>query len=133
MAVTKYQLLSAATATNSAPSGNRAGIALNGSFDRGTIALKSTAGSGTMDVTLKLWGYVDALAAWVPLGTHATDANRGRLNGAVAIGEVVANSLEFAELVDGLSTFSRLYLEIVAINGTSTAVSAWLIPRRPGK
>ncbi len=131
MAVEKYRLLNAATATNSAPSGDRAGIPIGGVLDRGTIAVKSTAGSGTMTVTLKLWGYVAPLEAWVPLGTHATDATRGVLNQGVAIGEVVANSLEFAELVDGLSTFSRLYLEITAIGGTSTAVSAWLIPRKP--
>src|SRR5574342_976860 len=97
MAVNKYQLLNAATATNGAPTTVVQGVPLGGVLDLGTIAVASTAGSGTMIVTLKLWGYVDALSAWLPLGTSATDANRGLLNAGNSIGEINANQLHFAE------------------------------------
>lgn len=135
------QLLSAATATNGAPSGATAGFDLRmgqnaGKFNEGflrsmleecVLVLKSTAGSGVMTVTVKLWGYNPRPDEWVPLGTHTVDANRGVLNESTAIGEVVSDKLQFAQIVAGLKHFTRVYLEITAIGGTSTAVSAWLL------
>lgn len=138
------KLLNAATATNGAPSGATAGLSLKKGENPGrdwsegfdlanlgdaVLLLKSTAGSGTMTVTVKLWGWSNLSAEWHPLGTHTVDASRGLLNEATAIGEVVADKLQFAQVISGVCNFDRLYLEITAIGGTSTAVSAWLEAR----
>ncbi len=140
----QLQLLTAATATNSAPTTAAAGSSLHlgsnpgrpnegfslSTLDDCVLLMKSTAGSGTMTVTLKLWGYcASPTAAWHPLGTHTVDASRGLLNEATAIGEVTADALSFSQVITGLRHFDRVYLEITAIGGTSTAVSAWLVAR----
>ena len=129
------QLLTAATATNSPPSGATAGVPLRGQVpgqasqfwdghDDGVIKVKSTAGSGTMTVTLRIWAYCPILSAWFPLGTNATMANRGVLNLGNPIGEDGADNIAHTEPVTGLSAFTRVYLEITAIGGTATAISA---------
>lgn len=125
-AANPVQLLSAATATNSAPSGATAGFAIHQPTDRALFCLKSTAGSGTMTVTVKLWGYCPAMSEWSPLGVHATAATKGILNSGNAIEEIAADTLRHAEEIFGLMRISRVYAEITAIGGTSTAVSAWL-------
>ena len=135
----KIQLLSAATATNSAPTAGTAtvGFPLKGAAFTGqahgvpnageaALSLKSTAGSGTMTVTIKIWVWVDAMSEWVPLGSHATASLKGVINEGNAIGEVAANSLLHTELVSGLQHFGRIYAEITAIGGTSTAVDLWV-------
>ncbi len=131
------RLLNAATATNSPPSGASAGVSLRtrqpgvdggnwrGKND-GVFLVKSTAGSGTMTVTLRVWGYSPLTSAWHPLGSNATEATRGVLNAGNAIDEDGADVLTHSEPVSGLAAFSRIYLEITAIGGTSTAVSTWL-------
>lgn len=137
------QLLNAATATNSAPSGDTAGFALDRGGNAGkptqgghrddlescVILVKSTAGSDTMTVTCKLWGYDETAAAWFPLGPHATAATKGVLNLGNALEETGANVIAHAEMVGNLNNFSRVYLEITAIGGTDTAISAWLVSR----
>ncbi len=130
------KLLNAATATNSAPSGATAGFSLRqqladspsglGGSDRAILLVKSTAGSATMTVTIKMWGYSPLSAAWHPMGAHATDASRGLVNLATAIGEVSADNIAHSEIIQGLHGFTRVYAEITAIGGTSTAISAWL-------
>lgn len=132
------RLLNAATATNSPPSGATAGVSLRqrqpgvdggnwrGKND-GVILVKSTAGSGTMTVTLRVWGYSNLTSAWHPLGSDATTvANRGVLNEEGAIAEDGADNLVHAEPISGLGAFTRIYLEITAIGGTSTAVTSYL-------
>jgi hypothetical protein len=119
-------LLTAATATNSAPSAATDGVALPHLTDYATALVHSTAGSGTMTVTLKLWGYNSATAKWYPLGTNATAASKGLLNEANAIAETGTDSIRHAELVRGLRSFQRVYFEITAIGGSSTAVTAVL-------
>lgn len=98
-------------------------------LDKMGIIVRSTAGSAVMTVTLKLWGFRMDVGAWVPVGSSTTDANRGLLNAATAIGELAApgDTLAYSDMVDGLYIFDRAYLEITAIGGTSTAVSAWLV------
>lgn len=131
------KLLTAATATNSPPSGATAGFTLRGQVpgtsdqfwdghDDGVILVRSTAGSGTMTVTLRIWGYSPLSAAWHPLGTGATEANRGVLNEGNAIDEDGSDIIVHAETISGLSAFNRIYLEVTVISGTATAVSAWL-------
>jgi hypothetical protein len=137
--VPSIKLLTAATATNSAPSGAAAGVSRKGApgattnspnglgeCDEAVILIASTAGSGVMTGTFKLWGYSPLSAAWHPIGTHATAATKGVLNQGNAIGETGTDVVTHAELVQGLGVFTRLYLEITAIGGTNTAFSAWL-------
>lgn len=97
--------------------------------DKMSLILRSTAGSGVMTVSAKMWGFNLGVGMWTPLGPAATDANRGAINGAVAIGELAAPAdlLEFSDLIDGLFAMDYAYLEITAIGGTATAVSAWLV------
>lgn len=135
------KLLNAATATNSPPSGATAGFDLGygknpGSPDQGMVfngqtecilLIRSTAGSGTMTGTFKLWGYSVVAGAWFPLGVHATDASRGLVNDANAVGENQSDSIQHAEVVESLRHFQRVYLEITAIGGTATAFSAWIV------
>lgn len=139
------RLLNGATATNTPPSAATDGVPLRGQTpglasaewhgeDEGLLSVRSTAGSATMTVTIRLWGYVEfflggsSIAYWVPLGTGATDAVRGVINQGVAIGEQasLADALRHSEIVTGLSAFSRLAAEVVAIGGTSTAVDCFL-------
>lgn len=130
---TAIQMLTAATATNSTPSGASAGVAIKDLVVRGvlpetaTVLVVSTAGSGTMTSTLRLWGYHEVSTAWVPLGTGTDPATTGTLNAGTALAEDEANSLRHCEPVTNIATFDRLYLEIVAIGGTATALSAWLV------
>lgn len=124
----QIQLLSAATATNGAPSAATDGVALPHLTDRSLLFLHSTAGSGTMTVTCKLWGYNGTLAKWYPLGTHATAATKGIINAGNAIDATAANTLRHCEEVTSLRRLTRVYLEITAIGGTETAVSAFLDP-----
>lgn len=124
------QLLTDATATNSAPSGALAGVGLADFRGLDTVALmvNSTAGSGTMTVTLKLWVYSEANSTWMPAGTDATAANKGLLNGGNAIPEGPnADSITHTEIIANLRHYDRAYLEITAIGGTATAVSAYLV------
>ena len=65
---------------------------------------------------------------WHPLGT-GTDAAKGIINGGVALGETGTNTIAHAEVVQGLRGLDRIYAEITAIGGTSTAISAWLVTR----
>lgn len=132
------KLLAAATTTNSPPSGATAGHSLKGQQpglgpkftwyhqNTGTIVVKSTAGSGVMTVTLRLWGYNPHSASWHPLGSDATESLRGVLNAKSAIDEDGADVLTHAEPVSGLGSFTRLYVEITAIGGTATAVDVYL-------
>lgn len=133
------QVLDAATAVNGVPSGATAGIAVQdliagSSPTHGLIQVASTAGSVTMTVTLKLWGYLAASGVWAPIGTNATDANRGLLNGGAAIGELAApgDTLRHSEVITAPWAVDRLYLEITAIGGTGTAVSAWIVAPQYG-
>jgi hypothetical protein len=130
----KLKLLEAATATNGSPVGTPTagypiGDLVKGGSPDGTIFIASTAGSGTMTVTLRLWGYDATANAWAPLGT-GTAALKGILNGGVAIAEdstIGADVLRHTEVVGSLWAFDRIYLEITAIGGTATAISAWLV------
>jgi hypothetical protein len=117
-------LLTAATATNSAPTAVTDGVELPYETDLATLFLHSTAGSGTMTVTCKLWGWNNKLAKWYPLGTNATAASKGLINEGNAIGETGTDSIRHAEVVAGLRNIQRLYLEITAIGGTATAITA---------
>lgn len=130
------ELLASATAANSPPSGASAGLsvdAIKAIFgvvpDVMSLHVHSTAGSATMTATFKLWGYLGATLGWVPVGT-GTDTGKGTINGGAAIGETSTDALMHVEPVGYLGHFVRVYLEITAIGGTSTAVTGRLIGRR---
>ena len=127
-------LLTAATGATSAPSSASDGVAITAltytppGIQRANAAVLhvwSTAGSGTMDATFRLWGYIAAVSKWFPLGT-GTGATKGVINVGAAIDETGTDALRHAEVVDGLRAFSRVALQVTAIGGTSTAVSAAL-------
>ncbi len=122
-----WRILDARTSTNSAPSGASAGEAIPSANiwplpGDAVVLVYSTAGSATMTATIKLWGYVTAAATWVPLGVGA-DTTKGTLNAGAAIGETSSDVLRHSEIVSGLFGFDRIYAEVVAIGGTSTAVT----------
>jgi hypothetical protein len=133
------ELLTAVTAINSPPSGATAGVSLRGrqpgraikfrwhNWPNGVVLVKSTAGSGTMTVTVKMWGYNADAAKWYPLGSSTTEADRGKLNNQSTIDEDVSDELVHAEPISGLRAFNRIYAEITAIGGTATAVTVQLV------
>ena len=121
-------LLTATTATNGPPSGAGAGKDMPHTTDIATLFVHSTAGSATMTVTLRLWGYSAYTGKWYPLGT-GTAALKGVINAGAAIAEdasLGADTLLHAEVVTSLQRIDRVYLEVLAIGGTSTAVTAVL-------
>jgi len=127
------KLLEAATAANGVPIGTpTAGVSV-GELLKGAapadavVFIASTAGSGAMTATFKVWGFSTAAGAWAPLGVDATAASRGLLNGGSAVDEVSTDAIRHTEPLACAWAFDRLYLEITAIGGTATAVSAWLV------
>ena len=124
------KLLDGATATSSAPTAATDGKDLGAkTFDDAILFLASTAGSGTMSCSVKIWLYHAVPAVWAPAGTHATDATRGIMNEGNSIGEVAADLLRHTERIDGLLHFDRIYAQVTAIGGTATAISLWILAR----
>lgn len=119
------EILASATAANGAPSGASAGIDINllrvgGELPTSIrVGIISTAGSGTMTVTLKVWMYA---------GTKWFVAQS--LNGGSAIAETSADAIQFCESVSVIQGAARIYLEIAAIAGSSTAVTGYAIVGR---
>jgi hypothetical protein len=100
------ELLASATATNSPPSGASAGLDTNALRLDGrvpeevSIVVVSTAGSGTMTMDLRIWGYDGVSTTWVPLGTGGDGTgvgSKGSLNEGTQIGVTEANALQHAE------------------------------------
>lgn len=121
------QLLSAVTAVNSPPTAVTDGVDVKDAGilrDTAYALVKSTAGSGTMTVTIKMWGWYDTVAAWAPLGIGAT---KGVLNDGTAIVEETADNLVHVESLSGLKQLQRVYAEVTAIGGTATAVDVFLV------
>lgn len=115
--------------------GNQAGVSQaywHKWWDSGVISLQSTAGSATMTFQGRIWVMEPLTNKWHPMGIgNATDpvAKRGYLNDGNTIAEDGADTITHTQPVQGLSAFSRIYLEVVSIGGTSTAITAWLHPR----
>jgi hypothetical protein len=122
------EMLASATAANGIPT-STAGIDVNDLRKGGKVPDKirvgvvSTAGSGTMTVTLRVWGRVGGI--WMRM--KDLDSSSAAPQTAVAIPETSADAIQFAEEVCGVSGCSRLYLEILAIAGSSTAVTGYAI------
>ncbi len=118
-------LFTASTATSAVPTLATNGAALPGTVDLATLFLHSTAGSATMTVTCRLWGYNTQLAKWYPLGA-GTAAGKGVINAGAAIAEDIADTILHCEVINSLHRIQRVYLQITAIGGTDTAVTAVL-------
>jgi hypothetical protein len=99
----------------------------------GTLRIASTAGSGTMTISGRLWGYYPAVpipaggtvpARWCPLGTSddGTDALRGAVNGGFPIGETSTDQVDFVEQVAGFDMATRLAFQCTAVTGTFAVV-----------
>lgn len=124
------ELLASAIATNGAPSGASAGIETN-LLRRGggpipdaiRVGVNSTAGSGTMTVALRLWQYSGSV--WFVVQALAADPATPYTAGTIP--ETSADKIAYSEWVYGVSGAGRLYLEIVAIAGTNTAVTGYAI------
>lgn len=146
----QLQLLAAAIATNGVPTLATHGAAVQlqrshtpATHDRMLVSVFSTAGSATMTVTIRLWGYASfttpagvTTSKWLPVWVNepaqpdaVTEAKRGVLNAGIAIGEIGTDTLEFSQEVSGLRHFTRLYAEVVTIGGTNTAVDVWVTDR----
>jgi hypothetical protein len=67
-----------------------------------------------MTVTIDIWGYDSIAGAWF---------NLGRLNAGSAIPETGSDVIRYAEVMDDLFDWDRLYAEVVAIGGTNTAIT----------
>ena len=123
------ELLASAIAANGIPSASTAGISTNSLADFGRVpdkirvGVKSTAGSVTMTVTLRVWGY--AAGVWFRL--QDLNASSAAPSTAVAIAETSSDAIQYSEEVSGISGCARIFLEIVAIGGTNTAVTGYAI------
>lgn len=111
-------LLTAAT-TSGVPASLTAstgGVALPYCTDQAIILIHSTAGTGTLTATVRIWGFQKEVSRWYDLGP---------LNAGSPIGEITgADVIAYAEGIAGLRPFSHLYAEIVgALGGTATAIT----------
>lgn len=95
--------------------------------ERCMIAIYNTAGSGVLAITyVRLWGYIKDLDKWFPIGT-GTDADKGKVNDAVALGEVAADTLRHIEVLSDLSVFDKLHAEVSGAAGTTPSYNIDLI------
>lgn len=113
-----FALLASGTTASAAPATLTdatlgAAIPMGGAANEVTICVQSTAGSGVMTATLKVWGFQPELGRWFDLG---------QMNGGSPLEESKADTLSWAQVLQGACAFSRLYIEIVALGGTNTAI-----------
>ena len=127
------ELLASAIAANGVPS-SAAGISVNQLANFGAVpkplrcAVKSTAGSGTMTVTILVWIRLGATIGWIV--ARPFNASSSAPQTAVAIAETSADSIAYSEVVELTSAADRIYMEVVAIAGTSTAVTGYALVGR---
>jgi hypothetical protein len=122
------EVLASATAVNGAPSGATAGIEISGLVrdigrmpDSVRFGVRTTAGSGTMTITLRAWLYAGGI--W--FAAKALNAASTAPQTAVAIPETSANAIAYTEEVD-IRGAARLYLEIVSAPGGDALTKASL-------
>lgn len=125
-------LNSGVAAANGAPTLATQGFALRGATVRidkqlrdkvmldPVIGIKSTAGSGVMTVTVRVWGYSTDQATWYAYKN---------LNAGAAIAETGNDTINYAEACDGLGHFDRVYVEVVALAGTTPSFDCFLFIR----
>ena len=95
-------------------------------------ATVSTGQTAALD-GLKVWVFSrrhSAGGTWAPLGpapAGGTNADRGKLNNGVALGEDGADQIEYTDLLSGLGAFERIYLQEINPTGTGYARTAYLV------
>ena len=121
-------LLTAATATTTVPSAVEDGVDITSiaAFNKCSLQVKSTAGSGTMTCTLRLRGWSPEVAKWLPLGPGA-DSTKGTINLVSALGETAADVIGHEETFQNFKYFTRMDCEVVAIGGTATAITVMMV------
>lgn len=124
------ELMASLTAANGVPTGT-AGLAMNVIREKiGTIpeflrcGVISTAGSGTMTVTIRVWLRLGSIGWFV---ARPFNASSSAPQTAVAIAETSTDSIAYSEVVEISSAADRIYMECVAIAGTSTACTGYLM------
>ncbi len=85
--------------------------------DFGVIQLALT-GTGAVDCKVDIWAEAEVLDKWTKLGS---------LNNGSSISGT--NSKTWTETVRGVSAFSRIYAEVVEVNGTGAAVTVIMTER----
>lgn len=129
-----FELMASTTAATVAPTLSTDGLSLNDVRGRiGTVpeflrcAVKSTAGSGVMTVTVQVWLRLGALG-WVvarPFNAASTAPQTP-----VAIAETSTDSIAYSEVVDIPGSADRIYMQVTAIAGTATAVTGYALASR---
>lgn len=93
--------------------------------DECEVRIYSTAGSGAMSIDyVRMWGYDPSSARWFPLGT-GTDADKGKLNGGLPIGETATDQICHTERIN-VGGFTRFALSSGTFNGTAPTIQAFL-------
>lgn len=139
------RLVEGATATTSTPTGAPSATPASGTGfdlrklewggllpDSAEIHVYSTAGSGVMDVTARVWNYALSGAVWAPLGTGAA-ATKGILNNGAAIGETGSDTIRHSEPLAYIANLDGIAVTIDGINGTDTAINVDLVFSRVGR
>lgn len=134
-----FRLVDGATADTSAPTASTDGVpwsegadhaphgVLSKEAERCLVAVYESSGSGTLSIGyVKIWGYLASIDKWFPIGTGA-DADRGKLNDRLAIGEVAADDLRLIEVLSDVTVFDRLHAELDTVGGTSPVLNVDLI------
>lgn len=85
-----------------------AAIPGSGAVDEVHVLVQNTAGTGALTISLKLWGYNPELDRWLDLGM---------LNAGAPITPSKTDTVSWAQGVQGMSAYSRLYIEIVGALG----------------
>jgi hypothetical protein len=136
------RILEDATATNGVPSSYAAaGVDVGAILDTQygakawptscVVFVHTSAGSGTMTATIKLWGGVLGVGAagagkYGAAGTGSSSTS-GLLNGGAAFDEHAADNINRLDVIDLPGVCRKWYAEVTAIGGTATAVTVDLI------
>ncbi len=76
-----------------------------------TLRVRSTAGTGTLAVTIRRWGYAVESGIWTPTGI-GTGAAKGIINGGAALDETGTNLIRHAEPLFYVHHFDGIYFQI---------------------
>lgn len=129
------QLLDAATATNGVPTLVTDGIPASGRRSGGTMTLEDifigiylAATGGTPTATLVLWGYGNMDGSGTKRWYHVASLNANREFSAANNPREFVDSthMHTVEKIVASGVAERYYLQIVAIAGTNTAITAGL-------
>lgn len=98
------------------------GTALPYGCDQVLILVKTTDSEAVAHTgTFRMWGFNNYLDTWYSIG---------QLNAGVALAEVSANGIDYAELLVGVHGFDRLYCQIVSLGGAGHTVQVDGVCRR---